>query len=128
MKLATFGEIASFVHPQSGQRLPIRYACYLFDDADLATLAACLLERVGDGGWSRQLPSGIPAATLRPMLFARMAALAIPGITFAGRGAQILQDLGAVAQWAGDLPIDALVSPAADGAGLEVERPPNIPE
>ena len=127
MKLATFGEIASFVHPQSGQRLPIRYACYLLDDADLATLAACLLERVGDGGWARQLPAGIPPATLRPMLFAHMAALAIPGITFAGRGAQMLQDLGAVAQWAGDLPIDALVSPAAGGSGLEVERPPNIP-
>ena len=127
MKLATFGEIASFVHPQSGLRLPIRYACYLVDEADLTTLAACLLERVGDGGWARQLPPGMPASELRPVLFSRMAALAVPGITFAGRGAQMLQDLGAVAQWAGDLPIDALVTPAAGGQGVEVERPPNIP-
>jgi hypothetical protein len=128
MKLATFGEIASFVHPQSGLRLPIRYACYLLDEADVSTLAACLLERVGDGGWARQLPTGIPPADLRPLLFSRMAALAVPGITFAGRGGQILQDLGAVAQWAGDLPIDAVVTPAADGRGIELERPPHIPQ
>jgi hypothetical protein len=128
MKLATFGEIASFVDSSSGQRLPIRYACYLFGDSDVATLAASLLERVGDGGWARQLPAGIPNGELRPLLFVRMAALAVPGITFAGRGAQLLLDLGAVAQWTGDLPIEALVTPSAGGIGLELERPPRIPE
>lgn len=128
MKLATFGEIASFVHPESGQRLPIRYAAYLLGDAELSTLAESLIERVGDGGWARQLPPGIVASELRALLFVRMAALAQPGITFAGRGAQILLDLGAVAQWSGDLPIDALVTAAARGEGLEVERPPRIAE
>jgi hypothetical protein len=127
MKLATFGEIASFVHPESGQRLPIRYAAYLLDDADLATLGASLIERVGDGGWARQLPPGVAASELRSLLFVRMATLAQPGITFAGRGAQILMDLGAVAQWDGDLPIEALVTPTARGEGLDVERPPRIP-
>jgi hypothetical protein len=128
MKLATFGEIASFVHPESGQRLPIRYAAYLLGDAELATVGESLLERVGDGGWARQLPPGIPASELRAILFVRMAALAQPGITFAGSGAQILLDLGAVAQWTGDLPIDVLITPAAHGDGLAVERPPRIPQ
>jgi hypothetical protein len=128
MKLATFGEIASFVDAPSGQRLPIRYASYLLHDADVSTLAACLLERVGDGGWARQLPASMSVTELRPLLFVRMAALAQPGVTFAGRGAQILLDLGAVAQWTGDLPIEALVSPSGRGDSLELERPPRIPE
>ena len=126
MKLATFGEIASFVHPESGQRLPIRYAAYLLNTADLGTLAASLLERVGDGGWARQLPRDLPVSELRPLLFVRMAALAQPGITFAGRGAQILLDLGAVAQWTGDLPIDVLVTATGQGDGIAIERPPQI--
>jgi hypothetical protein len=128
MKVATFGEIASFVDAQSGQRLPIRYATYLLDDAQLTTVAECLVERVGDGGWARQLPPGMLASELRPLLFVRMAALAQPGITFLGRGAQILMDLGAVAQWTGDLPIDALITPSARGEGLDLEQPPRIPE
>jgi hypothetical protein len=128
MKLATFGEIASFVDSSSGLRLPIRYACYLLHDTEVSALAACLLERVGDGGWARQLPAGMPVTELRALLFVRMAALAQPGVTFAGRGAQILMDLGAVAQWTGDLPIDAVVSPSARGDSLELERPPRIPE
>jgi hypothetical protein len=128
MKVATFGEIASFVEPQSGQRLPIRYASYVLGDADLATVAGCLVERVGDGGWARQLAPGMTAAELRPLLFVRMATLAVPTITFLGRGAQILLDLGATAQWTGDLPIDRLVTPAARGEGLDVEQPPHIPE
>jgi hypothetical protein len=128
MKLATFGEIASFVDSSSGQRLPIRYASYLLGDTDVATLATSLLERVGDGGWARQLPPGMPIGELRPLLFVRMAALAAPGVTFAGRGAQLLLDLGAVAQWTGDLPIDALSTPTADGHGLDLERPPRITE
>lgn len=127
MKVATFGEIASFIEPRSGQRLPIRYATYLLDDAELSTMAECLVERVGDGGWARQLPPGMLASELRPLLFVRMAALAVPGITFLGHGAQILLDLGADAQWTGDLPIDALVTPAARGEGLEREQPPQIP-
>jgi hypothetical protein len=126
VKLATFGEIASFVHPESGQRLPIRYAAYLLSAADLGTLAASLLERVGDAGWARQLPRDIPASELRSLLFVRMAALAQPGITFAGRGAQTLLDLGAVAQWTGDLPIDVLVTPGERGEGITLERPPQI--
>jgi hypothetical protein len=128
MKIATFGEIASFIEPGSGQRLPIRYASYLLDEAEVGTMAECLVERVGDGGWARQLPSGMRASELRPLLFVRMAALAIPGITFAGRGAQILLDLGATAQWTGDLPIDRLVTPAANGEGMETEQPPHIPD
>lgn len=128
MKLATFGEIASFVHADSSQRLPIRYAAYLLGDAELSIVAESLVERIGDGGWARQLPPGILASELRQLLFVRMAALAQPGITFAGRGAQILLDLGAVAQWTGDLPIDALITPSARGEGLEVERPPGIAE
>ncbi len=124
MKLATFGEIASFVDSSSGQRLPIRYASYLLGDGEVATLAASLLERVGDGGWARQLPPGMPIGELRPLLYVRMAALAGPGITFAGGGAQLLLDLGAVAQWTGDLPIDAVITPSAQGQGLELERPP----
>jgi hypothetical protein len=128
MKLATFGEIASFVEPRTGQRLPIRYAPYLLEDHDLTMVAECLLERVGDGGWARQLPPGMLASELRPLLYVRMAALAQPGITFAGRGAQILLDLGATAQWTGDLPIDTLLTPSARGAGLQVEQPPRIPE
>ena len=59
MKLATFGEIASFVHADTGQRLPIRYAAYLLGDAELSVLAESLVERIGDGGWARQLPPGI---------------------------------------------------------------------
>jgi hypothetical protein len=128
MKVATFGEIASFVEPGSGQRLPIRYASYLLEDADVTTLAECLVERVGDGGWARQLPPGMLASELRPLLFVRMAALAVPTITFLGRGAQILMDMGATAQWTGDLPIDILVTPSARGEGLDVEQPPSIPQ
>jgi hypothetical protein len=128
MKVATFGEIASFVHSESGQRLPIRYAAYLLGDADLTALGASLVERVGDGGWARQLPPGRVTSEMRPLLFIRMATLAQPGITFVGRGAQILMDLGAVAQWEGDLPIEALVTPADRGEGLDVERPPRISE
>jgi hypothetical protein len=128
MKVATFGEIASFVEPRTGQRLPIRYASYVLDDAALTTLADCLVERVGDGGWARQLPPGMLASELRPLLFVRMAALAVPTITFLGRGAQILLDMGATAQWTGDLPIDSLVTPSARGEGLDVEQPPNIPQ
>jgi hypothetical protein len=128
MKVATFGEIASFVEPRTGQRLPIRYASYLLDDTGLTILAECLVERVGDGGWARQLPPGMLASELRPLLFVRMAVLAVPGITFLGRGAQILLDLGATAQWTGDLPIDTLVTPSPRGEGLDVEQPPHIPE
>jgi hypothetical protein len=127
MKVATFGEIASFVEPRTGQRLPIRYASYFLGDADLTTLAECLVERIGDGGWARQLPPGMPPSELRPLLFVRMATLAVPTITFLGRGAQILLDLGATAQWTGDLPIDRLVTPAAGGEGLDMEQPPHIP-
>jgi hypothetical protein len=128
MKVATFGEIASFIEPRTGQRLPIRYACYVLADSELATLSECLVERVGDGGWVRQLPGGIPPGELRTVLFARMAVLAVPTITFLGRGAQILLDMGATAQWTGDLPIDTLITPVAGGAGLDVEQPPRIPE
>lgn len=126
MKLATFGEIASFVEPGSGQRVPIRYAAYSLSDAEVTALAETLLERVGDGAWARQLPADIVASQLRPLLFVRMAALAVPGITFAGRGAQILLDLGATAQWTGELPIDALISPEMRGEGLGIERPPRL--
>ena len=59
MKLATFGEIASFVDSSSGQRLPIRYASYLLGDTDVATLAASLLDRVGDGGIGRTASTGV---------------------------------------------------------------------
>ncbi|MEP6469948.1 MAG: hypothetical protein ABJC24_09280 [Chloroflexota bacterium] len=128
MKVATFGEIASFVEPRTGQRLPIRYASYLLEDTDVTTLAECLVERVGDGGWARQLPPGMLASELRPLLFVRMATLAVPTITFLGRGAQILLDMGATAQWTGDLPIDILVTPSSRGEGLDVEQPPNIPQ
>jgi hypothetical protein len=128
MKVATFGEIASFIEPRTGQRLPIRYASYVLADAEVATLAECLVERVGDGGWARQLPAGMPPAELRPLLFVRMAALAVPTITFLGRGGQILLDMGATAQWTGDLPIESLVTPVPGGAGLNVEQPPRIPE
>jgi len=127
MKLATFGEIASFVEPRSGLRLPIRYAAYALEDAEVSLLAQCLLERVGDGGWARQLPAGTPTSQLRPLLYVRMATLAGPAVTFGGKGAQMLLDMGATAQWTGDLPIDQLVTPAAGGAGLDLERPPNIP-
>ena len=87
MQLATFGLVASFVHPASGQRLPIRYLAYELDDAGVSALARGLVERVGDGGWARQLPADLLASDLRPMLFARMAALAADGVTFAGAGA-----------------------------------------
>jgi hypothetical protein len=127
MKLATFGEIASFVEPRSGLRLPIRYAAYALEDAEVTLLAQCLLERVGDGGWARQLPTGTPASQLRPLLYVRMATLAGPAVTFGGKGAQMLLDMGATAQWTGDLPIDELVTPTPGGAGLDLERPPDIP-
>ncbi|MGH2456089.1 MAG: hypothetical protein ACRDHD_07515 [Candidatus Limnocylindria bacterium] len=127
MKLATFGEIASFVEPRTGQRLPIRHAAYALPASEVAVLGRCLVERVGDGGWARQLPPDLPAAQLRPLLYVRMAALAGPAVTFAGRGAQILLDLGATAQWTGDLPIEQLITPAAGGEGLDVEQPPGIP-
>jgi hypothetical protein len=127
MKLATFGEIASFVEPRSGLRLPIRYAAYALEDAEVSLLAQCMLERLGDGGWARQLPSGTPTSQLRPLLYVRMATLAGPAVTFGGKGAQMLLDMGATAQWTGDLPIDQLVTPAAGGVGLDLERPPNIP-
>jgi hypothetical protein len=127
VKLATFGEIASIVEPRSGQRLPIRYLAYSLGDEDVALLARCLLERVGDGGWARQLPVGLAPAAARPVLFVRMAALAGPGITFGGRAAQLIMDLGATAQWTGDLPIDRLLTPADDGAGLSIEEPPRVP-
>lgn len=127
MKLAIFGEIASFVEPRSSVRLPIRYAAYALQDAEVSLLAQCLLEKVGDGGWARQLPLGMPASQLRPLLYVRMAALAGPAVTFGGRGAQMLLDMGATAQWTGDLPIDQLITPAALGEGIDLERPPNIP-
>jgi hypothetical protein len=126
MRLATFGEIASFVEPRSGQRLPIRYAAYALDDGEVAILASTLLERVGDGGWARQLPPSLPATQLRPLLFVRMAALAGPGITFAGAGAGILLGMGATAQWTGDLPIDRIVGPDPRGDGIAVEDRPQL--
>ena len=43
---------------------------------ELSALARGLVERVGDGGWARQLPADLLASDLRPMLFTRMAALA----------------------------------------------------
>jgi hypothetical protein len=127
VKLATFGEIASFSHRHSGQRMPIRYLAYALEDAEVSLLADCLLERVGDGGWARQLPPKMLVSQLRPLLYVRMATLAQPGITFAGAGAQLLLDMGVTAQWTGDLPIDALISPEERGEGLDVERPPVIP-
>jgi hypothetical protein len=127
VKLATFGEIASFADPTSGQRLPIRYLAYSLPDGDVGTLAQCLVERVGDGGWARQLPPNMPVAQLRPLLYVRMATLAGPAVTFAGRGAQMLLDMGVTAQWNGDLPVDALVTPTAHGDGLALEQPPGIP-
>lgn len=126
MQLATFGQIASFVHSGSGQRLPIRYLAYELDDASVSLLAACLLERVGDGGWARQLPPDLVASELRPLLFARMASLAAEGVTFAGAGARLLLERGATAMWSGDLPVDALITPDARGEGLGVERPPQV--
>lgn len=39
----------------------------------------------------------------------------------------MLLDMGATAQWTGDLPIDQLITPAALGEGIDLERPPNIP-
>lgn len=121
MNLATFGEIASFVEPRSGQRLPIRYAAYSLDDASVRTLASWLLDRVGDGGWARQLPADLPPEQLRPLLYVRMATLAGPGVTFGGAGARMLLDLGATAQWTGDLPIGRVVGPGPGGEGLVVE-------
>ncbi len=126
MQLATFGQIASFIHDGSGQRLPIRYLAYELDDAGVSLLARCLVERVGDGGWSRQLPADLVASDLRPMLFARMAALAVEGVTFAGAGAQLLLDRGATAMWTGDLPVGSLIAPGARGEGLQVETPPQV--
>lgn len=126
MMLATFGEIASFVEPRSGQRLPIRYAAYALDDASVQTLASTLLDRVGDGGWARQLPRDLPPVQLRPLLYLRMATLAGPGVTFGGAGARLLLDLGATAQWTGDLPIGRIVGPGAGGEGIAVEEAPQL--
>ena len=126
MQLATFGQIACFVHEDSGQRLPIRFLAYELDDAGVSILARCLVERVGDGGWARQLPSDLLASDLRPMLFSRLAALATEGVTFAGAGAQLILERGATAMWSGDLPVDALVTPGSRGEGLGVERPPEV--
>lgn len=126
MQLATFGQIASFVHAESGGRLPIRYLAYELDDADVTTLAACLVERVGDGGWARQLPAEGIASDLRPLLFVRMAALAAEGVTFAGAGARLLLERGVTAMWSGDQPVEALVSPGTRGEGLRLERPPEV--
>ena len=126
MQLATFGQVASFVHPDSGTRLPIRFLAYELDDAGISTLARCLVERVGDGGWARQLPADLLASDLRPMLFARMAALAAEGVTFAGAGARLILDRGVTAMWSGDLPVDALIVPGGRGEGLAVERPPEV--
>jgi hypothetical protein len=126
MQLATFGQIASFVHADSGHRLPIRFLAYELDDAGVSILARCLVERVGDGGWARQLPADLLASDLRPMLFSRMAALAADGVTFAGAGAQLILERGATAMWSGDLPVDALVAPGSRGEGLGVERPPEV--
>lgn len=126
MQIATFGQIASFIHADSGQRLPIRYLAYELEDAGVSVLATSLLERVGDGGWARQLPPDLVASELRPLLFARMATLATEGVTFAGAGARLILERGATAMWSGDLAVDALISPAARGEGLHVERPPDV--
>jgi hypothetical protein len=126
MQLATFGLIASFADPASGQRLPIRYLAYELDDASVSVLARSLVERVGDGGWARQLPPDLLASDLRPMLFARMAALAADGVTFAGAGARLLLERGVTAMWSGDQPVEALVTPLSRGEGLGVERPPQV--
>jgi hypothetical protein len=126
MQLATFGQIASFVHADSGTRLPIRFLAYELDDAGVSILARSLVERVGDGGWARQLPADLLASDLRPLLYGRMAALAAEGVTFAGAGAQLILDRGATAMWSGDQPVEALIVPGARGEGLAVERPPEI--
>lgn len=126
MQLATFGQIASFVDEGSGQRLPIRYLAYALDDAEVSLLARCLLERVGDGGWARQLPADLVASDLRPMLFSRMAALAAEGVTFGGAGAQLLLERGVTAMWSGEQPVPSLVAPGARGEGLGVEAPPEV--
>jgi hypothetical protein len=116
MQLATFGQIASFVEPRSGQRLPIRYLAYALDDGDLTLLAASLVERVGDGGWARQLPGAEVASALRPRLFVLMAMRAAEGVTFVGAGAQMLLDRGVTAMWSGEQAIDALIT-LGDGGG-----------
>lgn len=126
MQLATFGQIASFVHADTGTRLPIRFLAYELDDTGVSVLARCLVERVGDGGWARQLPADLLASDLRPLLFARMAALAADGVTFAGAGARLILERGATAMWSGDLPVDALIVPGGRGEGLAVERPPEV--
>lgn len=126
MQLATFGLIASFVHSASGQRLPIRYLAYELDDAGVSVLARGLVERVGDGGWARQLPADLLASDLRPMLFARMAALAADGVTFAGAGARLLLERGVTAMWSGDQLVDMLIAPQSRGEGLGVEQPPEV--
>jgi hypothetical protein len=126
MQLATFGQIASFVHAETGTRLPIRFLAYELDDTGVSVLARCLVERVGDGGWARQLPADLLASDLRPLLFARMAALAADGVTFAGAGARLILERGATAMWSGDLPVDALIVPGGRGEGLAVERPPEV--
>ncbi len=126
MQLATFGLIASFVHSASGQRLPIRYLAYELDDASVSILARSMVERVGDGGWARQLPADLVASDLRAMLFMRMAALATDGVTFAGAGARLLLERGVTAMWSGDHPVDGLVTPLSRGEGLGVEQPPQV--
>ena len=128
MQLATFGLVASFVHPASGQRLPIRYLAWELDDAGVSALARGLVERVGDGGWARQLPADLLASDLRPMLFTRMAALAGDGVTFAGAAARLLLDRDVTAMWSGDQPVDLLVAPQSRGEGLGVEQPPQVDE
>jgi hypothetical protein len=128
MQLATFGLVASFVHPASGQRLPIRYLAWELDDAGVSALARGLVERVGDGGWARQLPADLLASDLRPMLFTRMAALAGDGVTFAGAAARLLLDREVTAMWSGDQPVDLLVAPQSRGEGLGVEQPPQVDE
>jgi hypothetical protein len=126
MQLATFGLIASFVDQASGQRLPIRYLAYELDDASVSILARGLVERVGDGGWARQLPPDLLASDLRPMLFARMAALAGEGVTFAGAGARLLLERGVTAMWSGEQQVELLVTPLSRGEGLGAERPPQV--
>ena len=124
MQLATFGLVASFVHPASGQRLPIRDLAWELDDAGVSALARGLVERVGDGGWARQLPADLLASDLRPMLFTRMAALAGDGVTFAGAAARLLLDRDVTAMWSGDQAVDLLGAQTRGG----VEQPPQVDE
>lgn len=124
MQLATFGLIANFLEPQSGQRLPIRYLAYSLGDADVTLLASCLVERVGDGGWARPLAADEVASDLRPRLFVLMAMRAAEGVTFAAGGAQLLLDRGVTAMWSGEQPVTTLIAPGKRGEGLRLEPPP----